>query len=69
MGRDRFGIEAALAGKNEGRLLTIGAGQPVLIMNRLVYLKDGMPVEYAEDVYRADRTRFKFTEPILKEQM
>ncbi len=67
--RTEYAIEAALAGKNEGRLLTIGAGQPVLIMNRLVYLKDGMPVEYAEDVYRADRTRFKFSEPLFKEQM
>jgi GntR family transcriptional regulator len=52
-------IEASLVTKPDGKLLGLAAGKPVLIMNRLVLLSDDTPVEYAEDIYRADRTKFK----------
>lgn len=57
--RSEHTMEASLAGKADGKLLGLTAGKPVLIMNRLVFLPDDTPVEYAEDIYRADRTRFK----------
>jgi len=57
--RSEHTIEASLATKKDGKLLCIAAGKPVLIMNRLVFLDDDTPIEYAEDVYRADRAKFK----------
>ncbi len=57
--RSEHTIEASLATKPDGKLLGLAAGKPVLIMNRLVFLPDDTPVEYAEDIYRADRAKFK----------
>jgi GntR family transcriptional regulator len=59
--RSEHTIEASLATKQDGKLLGIRTGKPVLIMNRLVFLDDGTPIEYAEDVYRADRATFKIS--------
>lgn len=53
-------IEAQLAEEEEAELLGIEIGEPVLILKRLVYFEnEDVPFEYAEDIYRADRTKFK----------
>jgi len=52
-------IEASTAEEEDAELLGIEVGRPVLILSRLVFLADNTPVEYAMDVYRADRTKFK----------
>ncbi len=52
-------LEAQSAKKEEADLLCIEAGNPVLVLRRLVYFDDGTPFEYAKDIYRADRTKFK----------
>ncbi len=53
-------IEAKLAEEDEAELLGIEIGDPVLLLKRLVYFQnDDLPFEYAEDIYRADRTKFK----------
>lgn len=53
-------IEAQLAEADEAELLGIEIGDPVLLLKRLVYFQnDDLPFEYAEDIYRADRTKFK----------
>jgi GntR family transcriptional regulator len=57
--RSEHTIEVSLAGKPDGKLLGLTTGKPVLIMNRLVFLPDDIPVEYAEDIYRADRAKFR----------
>jgi len=52
-------IEAQLAEEDDADILGIEPGNPVLVLKRLVFLEDDTPFEYAEDIYRADRTKFK----------
>ncbi len=52
-------IEASTAEEEDADLLGIEVGRPVLILSRLVFLANNAPVEYAMDIYRADRTKFK----------
>ncbi len=52
-------LEAKSAEKEEADLLSIEIGSPVLVLKRVVYFEDGAPFEYAKDIYRADRTKFK----------
>ncbi len=59
----RFGravqtVEAKPADEYETRVLCVGMGQPVLVLERLAYLADGEPVEYVRSSYRGDRYRF-----------
>ncbi len=51
-------IEAAIATPNESELLNINIGAPLLLMTRLILLKDGTPFEYTKDSYRADKLKF-----------
>ena len=46
--RSEYTIEAATADQEDAALLNISVGSPVLIMDRLVYLADNTPFEYAE---------------------
>jgi len=51
-------IEAVLASPNESQLLNIDIGAPLLMMTRLIRLKDETPFEYTKDFYRADKLKF-----------
>jgi GntR family transcriptional regulator len=51
-------IEAVLASPKESELLSVDIGAPLLMMTRLILLKDGTPFEYTKDFYRADKLKF-----------
>ena len=51
-------IEAVLASPKESELLMVDIGAPLLMMTRLILLKDGTPFEYTKDFYRADKLKF-----------
>lgn len=51
-------IEAAIAGPVESRLLKIDPGSPLLLMKRLISLRDDSYFQYSEDIYRSDRLKF-----------
>lgn len=53
-------ISAKASNKEEAALLDIKKGEPVLLMERLTY-QDDVPIEYAYNVYRADRYRYNIT--------
>jgi GntR family transcriptional regulator len=52
-------VEAQLAKEEEAALLGVETGSPVLVLKRIVYFDEETPFEYAKDIYRADRTKFK----------
>lgn len=58
LGRAIQMVEAKPADEYEARLLGIELGQPVLLLERLTFLKGGEPVEYVRSAYRGDRYRF-----------
>lgn len=51
-------MEAALVKKEDAELLEIGMPSPVLCIERLSYLGDGIPFELVQSIYRADRYKF-----------
>ncbi len=53
-------ISAKAATKEEAEYLDLKKGEPVLVMERLTYQED-TPIEYAYNVYRADRYRYNIT--------
>jgi len=64
--RDEYGIvvaetteriEVVMASVDEGRLLGIPAGNPLLSVERVARTQEGQPFEYSVDLFRADRTR------------
>lgn len=59
-------ISAKAADKEEAEHLGIKKGEPVMVMERLTYEGDN-PIEYAYNVYRADRYRYHIT--LHKEQL
>ena len=32
-------------------------GDPLMLVERIAYVRDGLPVQYAHDLFRGDRTR------------
>lgn len=54
-------IEAASANQLEAKHLSLEAGEPVLVMQRLSYLNDAQetPLEFVHSAYRADKYKFK----------
>jgi GntR family transcriptional regulator len=58
LGRAVQTVEAKSADEYEAKLLGLGIGQPVLVLERLTYLVDGEPIEYVRSAYRSDRYRF-----------
>lgn len=58
LGRAVQMVEAKPADEYEAKLLGLGVGQPVLVLERLTYLVDGEPIEYVRSAYRGDRYRF-----------
>lgn len=51
-------MEAALVKKEDAELLKISLSSPVLCIERLSYLGDGIPFELVQSIYRADRYKF-----------
>ena len=51
-------IEATVAGPVESKAFGIEFGSPLLLMKRIIMLKDGSPFEYSEDYYRSDKLKF-----------
>jgi len=58
LGRALQTVEAKPADEYEAMLLALKVGQPVLVLERLTFLKGGEPVEYVRSAYRGDRYRF-----------
>lgn len=52
-------IEAARADEQQAKFLEIEEGDPVLTIRRTSYSKAGVPVEYVEGAYRADRYSYR----------
>jgi GntR family transcriptional regulator len=50
-------LEPVLATPQQADLLGIDPGAPMMLVTRTAYGQDGVPVEYALDYLRADRTR------------
>ncbi|MBI4910255.1 MAG: GntR family transcriptional regulator [Acidobacteria bacterium] len=61
-------IEAATLGEEDALLLTVPAGSAALLIKRIAYA-GGIPVEYAVDYYRGDRTRFRVRLGVLEQTM
>ena len=50
-------LEPVIADAEEAALLGVEEGSPLMLIERTAYTASGVPVEYARDVFRADRTR------------
>ena len=50
-------VEPVIATREQGELLDIEAGRPLLVIIRTSFTSDGTPVEFAHDYFRPDRTR------------
>lgn len=57
--RGRRTIEAVAATERQAELLSIQAGDPVLLLNSVTYLDSGTPIEFYQAAHRGDRTRFE----------
>ena len=62
-------IEATIAAEEEASLLGVEVGAPLLLLRRVAYSQGNRPLEYAEDLYRADRTRFHVTTDLSRTQL
>ncbi|MGC8793826.1 MAG: GntR family transcriptional regulator [Bryobacteraceae bacterium] len=51
-------LEAVILNPDQARLLEVSPGSPAFLVRRTGFAK-GIPVEYAEDYYRGDRTSFR----------
>lgn len=51
-------VRSAAASVNEAMLLEVRYGSPLLIIEGVVYLDNGMPIEHLRSIYRADRYEF-----------
>jgi GntR family transcriptional regulator len=52
-------IEVGFADQETAKILGLKKGQPILMMNRLAFDVNGSPVEYAINIYRADRYKYE----------
>jgi len=51
-------LEPVLATEEEARILAVEAGFPLMLITRRAYTAEGVPVEFAKDLYRGDCSRF-----------
>ena len=58
VGRSRQELEPSQLDAEAASLLSTHANSPVLRLIRTAWSQDGVPFEYARDLYRADRIRF-----------
>ena len=61
-------IEAVALGAVEAGLLGVPPGSPALLIHRLAYA-GGVVVEYAQDYYRGDRTKFRVRLDVLEHRL
>ena len=61
-------IEAITLPEEEAALLTVPPGSAALLVRRVGYAQ-GVPVEYAVDHYRADRTTFRVRLGLLEQRL
>jgi GntR family transcriptional regulator len=54
-------IEASVAETHDAETLEINIGDPILLIERISYLQDGVPFELVKSTFRADRYRFIHT--------
>jgi GntR family transcriptional regulator len=52
-------LEAVLANDYEANLLQIDKGDPLILLDSVVYLDDGRPIEYFRALHRGGRARFE----------
>jgi GntR family transcriptional regulator len=51
-------LEPALADSYVAELLGVSVGAPLLLVDGVVYLKNGIPIEWVQILYRGDRYKF-----------
>ncbi len=61
-------IESITLPEEEASLLNVAPGSPALLIRRLAYSR-GLPVEYAVDHYRGDRTSFRVRLGVLEQRL
>ena len=61
-------IEAITLAAEEAKLLTVPEGAGALLISRVGYAS-GIPVEYAVDYYRGDRTKFRVRLGVLEQRL
>lgn len=61
-------MEAITLDAEDAALLTVPAGSPALLIHRVAYA-NGVPVEYAKDLYRGDRTKFRVRLGVLEKRL
>lgn len=61
-------IEAVTLEPEDASLLTVAPGSSALLVRRVGY-SGGMPVEYAVDLYRGDRTKFRVRLGVLEKRL
>jgi GntR family transcriptional regulator len=61
-------IEAVTLEAEDAALLTVPAGSAALLVRRVAYAS-GLPVEYALDLYRGDRTKFRVRLGVLEKRL
>jgi GntR family transcriptional regulator len=61
-------IEAVTLGAEDARLLTVPPGSAALLIKRVGYAS-GVPVEYAVDYYRGDRSTFRVRLGVLEQRL
>jgi GntR family transcriptional regulator len=54
-------IEASVADTHDAQTLGINIGDPILLIERISYLQEGIPYELVKSTFRADRYRFIHT--------
>ena len=55
--RARESFEPVIAGVREAEALEVEEGAPLILVERTAYSRSGLPLEYARDLFRGDRTR------------
>ncbi|MDZ7379055.1 MAG: GntR family transcriptional regulator [candidate division KSB1 bacterium] len=52
-------LEPTVARRTEAEWLDLPEGAPLMLWERISYTAEDLPVEYAKDLYRGDRTKFR----------
>jgi GntR family transcriptional regulator len=55
--RAKESLEPVLAGVREAEALGVAEGAPLMLVERTAYTRSGLPLEFARDLFRGDRTK------------
>jgi GntR family transcriptional regulator len=55
--RAKESLEPVLAGVREAEALGVTEGAPLMLVERTAYARSGLPLEFARDLFRGDRTK------------